>query len=670
MSATALQRGMSAAERLEDRLRVTADGTVIVRSGKVEYGQGIRTGFATIVARELCVPLGRVQVELGETDHCPWDMGTFGSLSTATEGMALRAAAAHARTLLKRRAAAHLHLDPGKLTLRDGQIMAADGRAVSFVELVGPYGPLSGAVPPYAPDEATYPPGSFAEVRRLEALDIVLGRPRFANDVRLPGLLHAQVVHGPVLHASLSSLDERMARTLPGIRAIVREREFVAVVAEREAQAAAAARVLLPTWDTPSAVAATTEIVLRRDAAVEVAFASAVRTLTAAYHVPHIAHAAICPSVAVADVRAEGAHLYVAAQRPFALRDDAASLLGLAPAAVHVHPQAMGGMFGRGSAHDAALEAARVSRAVGAPVLVQWSREDEFRLSPHRPTLDATVQAALDASGKIIAWRYRSRTNPHTYGTGDAGAPAGEFLAMTSGRNAVPPYHLGRAEVLLQITPGAVRTGALRSLAAAPNAFAIESFIDELAHASGQDTLAFRLRHTDDPRLAGVIAMVRERSDWGRHARQPGRGFGAACTVYHGTYVAMVVEVRALPGEAPHLERVWCAIDPGEVIWPDGARNQTEGAIQQAASWALLEQLAHQQGRVTTSTWHDYPIATFRDAPRTIEVVLVPGRAAPTGVGEPGAVPVAAALANALFDASGRRIRALPLFTRCAGAGA
>jgi CO/xanthine dehydrogenase Mo-binding subunit len=292
-------------------------------------------------------------------------------------------------------------------------------------------------------------------------------------------------------------------------------------------------------------------------------------------------------------------------------------------------------------------------------VLVQWTREEEFRLSPHRPTLDASLTATLDATGAMRGWRSRTQTNLHTYG-GNAMPP--QVLEMTSGRNAVPAYRIGDAEVLLEVVPAAVRTGAFRSLAAAPNVFAIESFIDELAHASGQDPIAFRLRHLDDTRLARVLETVRERSGWATRPRGRGRGLGVACAVYHGTYVAQVAEVVVAPNGEVRIEQVWCAVDPGRLVHPDGARNQIEGGIQQAASWTLLEELRIENGRVTTATWLDYPIATFHDAPRQIDVVFTAEPRAPsTGTGEPGSVPTAAAIANAVFDACGVRVRRLPL---------
>jgi CO/xanthine dehydrogenase Mo-binding subunit len=645
-------------ERLEQRIVIESDGTVTARSGKVEYGQGIRTGFAKIVAEELDVPFERVRVELGETDRVPWDMGTFGSMSTGVDGKILRAAAAYARNLLLQRASQNFGVPVSALKTQNGCVVAP-GRSVRYEELALRE-PLTGVVPA-AGDENFRPlVGADGTPLRLEALDIVTGRARYPADIRLPGMLRGHVLHAPAEGAELVSVDDRTARSFPGVVEIVRDGHFIGVVAERDEQALAAVNALEVRWRIPEAVPVKPiDIVLRRDDEVDRVLASASRHYKATYEAPHVAHASIGPSSAVADVRDDHADLYVAVQRPFGLREEVSELLGLALERVHIHPQMMSGMYGRGNMGDAAIDAVLLSRAMKRPVLVQWTRAEEFRFSPQRPTLDAKIHGALDDTGAIVAWRYDVRTNPHAYGSTSTFP---RLLEMTSGRNAIPPYRLGSAEVLLHVVPGAVRTGAFRSLAAALNVFAIESFIDELAHASGQDPIAFRLRLAEDPRLRRVLELVRERSPWEHRRHEARRGFGVACAIYHGTYVAQVAEIVVEAGGRARLEGIWCAVDAGRLVHPDGARNQIEGGIQQAASWTLLEELHHRDGEVITASWQDYPIATFHDAPRSIDVVFHSEKEIPsTGTGEPGSVPTAAAMANAVFDACGRRVRRLPL---------
>jgi CO/xanthine dehydrogenase Mo-binding subunit len=266
------------------------------------------------------------------------------------------------------------------------------------------------------------------------------------------------------------------------------------------------------------------------------------------------------------------------------------------------------------------------------------------------------VAAALHPAGRIVAWRYDEHTNVHT----GAGLDP-RIQPMTSGRNAIPHYRLGKARVTLHIEPTALRTASFRSLAAAENIFAIESFVDELAHAAKQDPLAFRLAHVDDPRLRRVIERAAALSGWGR---APGerRGLGIAGTIYHGTYIAEVAEVEVDGSGHVRLVRVWAAIDPGLTLNPDGVKNQTEGGIQQSASWTLYEEIRHRDGRVVNAGWDTYPIATFKDAPESIDVDVIgdPGEPS-TGVGEPGAVAISAAIGNGVFAATGVRVRQLPM---------
>jgi len=328
----------------------------------------------------------------------------------------------------------------------------------------------------------------------------------------------------------------------------------------------------------------------------------------------------------------------------------------------------MSGGFGRHGSSDAAIEAARLSKAVGRPVLVQWSRADELRGAPNRAQMDACIEAALDASGRIVAWRSEVWTNPYAYnGPVRHGWDPAQRDAMMAGRNAIPAYDLGATEVQLHVAPGKVRTGALRSLGASPNVFAIESFIDELAREVGVDPIEYRLRHTRDARLRRVLETVGDRSGWKVAQRGNGRGMGVACALYRATYVAEVAEVSVDAEGNVRLERVWCAVDAGHIVHPDGARSQVEEAVQMAASWTLIEELPARDGEVLAASWKDYPIARCTDAPRSIDVAFTGDDRTPSsGLGEPPVVPVAPAIANAVFDACGTRVRRLPIRLRAA----
>ena len=642
-------------ERLEQRIRVESDGSITALSGKIEFGQGIRTAFAQIVADELDVPIERVHVVLGDTDQVPFDFGTFGSHSVAQETPLLRKAAAFARHQLIERASAKLGLPVEQLETEAGIVVGGHKR-VAYAELLDSE-PLSGTIPTEValmPEKRRRYAGR--PIPHLEARDIVTGKATFIADVRLPGMARGVMVRPPTRGGKLRSLDDSAARAMPGVIAVVRQGDVVGVVAEREEQARAAAGAVVAEWHAIPVEGPTAEVPMRSDADVDARLRAASVRLAQTYVLPPIASAPIGPSAAVADVRGYGATMYVGTHRPFGVRDQIAKTLGLPEKKVRVLPQITSGTYGRNSSADAAVEAAILSKGSGRPVLLQWTREEEFAWSPSRPEAVLEISAGLDADGRIVAWRYDEHTNVHTAAGLDP-----QVLVVTSGRNAVPPYTGFPARVTLHIEPTRLRTANFRSLAASENVFAIESFMDELALLSGQDPLAFRLRHIEDDRFRVVVERVAERSGW--HER-PGarRGRGIACTEYHGTYVAQVAEVEVSLSGAVRLVKVWCVVDPGQTLNPEGVRNQIEGGIQQSASWTLKEELLHRDGRVMNTGWDTYPIATFRDAPESIEV-FVEGdeNAPPTGVGEPGAVPTAAAIANAVYAASGARLRSVPL---------
>jgi CO/xanthine dehydrogenase Mo-binding subunit len=642
-------------EKLERRIRIEKDGTVSAFSGKIDFGQGIRTAFAQLVADELDVPIEQVTVVLGDTAQVPFDFGTFGSHSVAQETPLLRKAAAYARQQLIARASERLGVPADKLDTEQGVVTDRGSRRVAYADLLDG-SPLAGTVPdgvPLLPASRRRYAGK--PLSRVEARDIVTGRATYVADVRLPGMLRGAIVRPPQRGAKIRSVDDSRVKDMPGVR-VVRSDDVIGVVAETEAQARTAAGSIIVDWQVIPVEGPTATVPMREDRDIDAKLAGAKTTVTRTYVLPPIANAPIGPSAAVADVRPDGATMYVGTHRPFGVREQVAKAVGLPEDKVRVIPQITSGTYGRNSHADAALEAAILSKAAGRPVLLQWTREEEFVWAPSRPEAVLEVSAGLGADGRIVAWRYDEHTNVHTAAGLDP-----QVLGGTSGRNAIPPYAGFAARVTLHIEPTRLRTANFRSLAASENVFAIESFMDELALAAETDPLAYRLAHVDDSRLRRVIERVVERSGW-KQKPEGAHGRGLACTIYHDTRVAQVAEVSVSGSGAVRLERFWCVVDPGETVNPDGVRNQIEGGIQQSASWTLLEELRHKDGRVQVTGWDQYPIATFRDAPSSIEV-LVEGdpHAEPTGVGEPGAVPVAAAIANAVYAACGARVRELPL---------
>lgn len=639
-------------EKLERRIRIERDGTVSAFSGKIDFGQGIRTAFAQLVADELDVPIERVNVVLGDTAQVPFDFGTFGSHSVAQETPLLRKAAAYARQQLIARASKRLGVPADKLETEQGTVTDRGSRRVAYADLLDG-APLAGPIPdrvPLLPESRRRYAGK--PLSRVEARDIVTGRATYVADVRLPGMLRGAIVRPPQRGAKVRSVDDARVRDMPGVR-VIRSGDVVGVVAETEALARSAAGAVVVDWEVAPVEGPSAEVPMREDKGVDAKLANAKTSLARTYVLPPIANAPIGPSAAVADVRPDGATMYVGTHRPFGVREQIATIVGLPEDRVRVIPQITSGTYGRNSHADAAIEAAILSKAAGRPVLLQWTREEEFAWAPSRPEAVLEVSAGLGGDGRIVAWRYEEHTNVHTAAGLDP-----QVLGVTSGRNAIPPYTGFPARVTLYIEPTRLRTANFRSLAAAENVFAIESFMDELALAAGQDPLAFRLAHIDDARLRKVVERVVDRSGW----KKSESGRGLACTTYHDTRIAQVAEVSVAESGAVRLERVWCVVDPGETVNPDGVRNQIEGGIQQSASWTLLEELRHRDGRVLATGWDQYPIATFREAPASIEV-LVEGdpNEEPTGVGEPGAVPVAAAIANAVYAACGARVRELPI---------
>lgn len=658
---------MSPAETplIERRIRLDPDGGVTAFSGKVDFGQGIRTALAQLVAEELDVPLEQVRMVMGETDLVPNVGGTWHSDSVHVEGAALRRAAAAARGQLLARAGKRLGVEPIALQTAAGSVRAeGSGATVSYADLVAD-SPLMG---PIADDVTLKAPEDMRVIgtspRRAEAGDLVSGRAIFVADVRIDGMLRGAILRPPVRGATLRSLDETAARGKPGVIAIVHDGNFVGVVAERREQAIAAVGALEADWEIPLSETPSREVNIRKEGDVDAALAGAAKRLEATYALPYISNAPIGPSAAVADVTADAATIYTASQTPFGTRGEIAKLLGLPEERVRVIPARSSGTYGRNAHDDAPEEAARLSRAVRRPVLLEWTREEEFAFGSNRPEAFIKVIAGLDAAGNVSAWRYRIHTNVHLpeqwitnveHQSASAGATEG----------ALPAYRIPAVEVDLHLEIAPIRTAAFRSLAGAENLFAVESVMDELAATAGEDPLAFRLRHLDDLRMRRLLELVAERSGWAHRPRGNGRGFGLACGSFagpSGTQIAQVASVAVDPRGRVRLERMWCAIDPGLVVNPDGVRNQVEGAIQQAASIALIEEVRHKNGRVVTTSWDTYPIATFLDAPAEIDVIAAgdPTRKS-TGVGEVGTVPVAAAIANAVFAACGARVRELPI---------
>jgi CO/xanthine dehydrogenase Mo-binding subunit len=673
-------------------LAFSPGGTVTIRPGKVEYGQGVWTALAQVAAEELDVALARVSVAPVSTGTSPDEGVTSGSLSIQHSGSALRQACAQARALLLEAAAAKLGTAAAQLAVEDGQILAA-GRptGLSYWSLATP-GLLdreAGDPVPVKPAERWSVAGRSAP--RLDLPDKVTGRPRFLHDLVLPGMVYGRVIRPPAVVAELLSTG---APDLPPDVVMVRDGSFLGVVAPTDAQAVRAARQVAKAarWHVTeslpderdlkgfllSAPAEEVPVESRRD---ECAAASAVTVRTAEYTRPFLAHASMAPSCAVARWDSGQVTAWSHSQGVFALRDALAAGLGLDPAQVTVHHAEGAGAYGHNGADDVTLDAVLLARAVpGRPVRVLWSREDEMSWAPLGSAMLARVSAGLDARGRIVTWRQDVWSNGFIGRPGRGGDPRLLALAhlaggrpmapapdgpptgaMGSTRNAVPGYDIPDLAVVrhrLRTMP--IRTSSLRSLGAFLNVFAIESFMDELAECTGADPVAFRLAHLTDPRAVRVIEEVAEFSGWAGRPVREGTGYGIGYARYKGLagYCAAVAEVEA--DDDVRVRRLWLAVDVGTVINPDGVINQVEGGAVQSTSWAIRERVTFDRARITSRSWDTYPVLRFTEVPGVAVRIVASGQPE-TGAGEIAQGPVAAAIGNALARAAGVRVRDLPL---------
>ncbi len=681
--------------RLDRWLRIDRDGTVTVFPGKVEIGQGILTALAQIVAEELDVALARIRIAPTDTSYSPDEGMTSGSQSITDGGVALRYASAEARDLLLQRAAARLGVSLEQLAVADGVVRARSSGSVTYWELTGDdllAREATAEIPPKPASSHTVI-GTPAPRRDIPAK--VSGAPVYVHDLELPGMLHGRIARPPSYQARLVSLDEKEVRALPGVTAVVRDGNFLGIVAEREEQAIRAlTRVKrLARWEETTALPEpdprfllkeTTEdevISEKQDAA---AAARAARGLEAEYTRPYIAHAALGPSCAVARCDQGRYTVWTHSQGVYPLRRDMAEVLGVEKERVVLIHMDGAGCYGHNGADDVALDAALLARAVpGRPVRVQWMREDEFQWEPYGPAMVVKLKAGLDGTGGIVDWTEDIWSNSHSTrpsGLGGVNLLAAWHLEKPfkpspprnpplpgggSHRNAIPIYDFPNQRVtnrLVKRMP--VRVSALRALGATANIFAIESFMDELAAAAGADPVEFRLRHLKDPRARAVIETAAAKAGWRKGEKgdgSRGRGIGFARYKNGACYLAVIVEVEMEREIA--VRRAWAAIDAGLVINPDGLANQTEGGIIQAASWALKEAVRYDRNRILTGNWDDYPILNFEEVPSVEVTILNQPEQPPLGAGEGQQGPTAAAIANAIHNAMGVRLRDMP-FTR------
>ena len=693
---------------LDDWLAIGPGGTVVVRSGKVDIGQRISTAVAMLVADELDVDPDRVETVRTETGLSPDEGITSGSYSMTQTGEAVRRAAATARQHLLDRAARALDVDPATLEVDDGTVQSrATNRQTDYWELAEgkPFGIDVDPDAPLKPRGALRHVGTAAAARGME--DIARGRPWFLQDMTRPGMLHARVVRPPHYHARIASVGEAVLDRLAseGVHA-VRDGSFLAVAHDDEYRAARAAERLaaavvwdngdgLPSGDIYDSLRANDRVSLPvvDGAPVEAPVPppaeppeGAAATLEARYERPYQMHASLGPSAAMAEF-AEGRLTIVShSQGIYFLRAALAETFDMAPDDIRIVHAPGAGCYGHNGADDAALDAAIVARALpGRPVLLKWTREEEHAWEPYGTCMSMDLRASLDADGGIAAWSHESfgdtfmmrpRSGPDRIGP--ARLLSTRFLAdplsppvmgpamgphVGIHRNLDPLYDLPDKRLVKHLVRGMpLRVSALRSLGAYANVFAIESFMDELAEAAGVDPVTFRLKHLSDPRGRAVIEAVAGYLHPSGAGMPEGRGRGIAFSRYKNiaAYAAVVMEVSVTDAAEIRLERCAVAADAGEIVDRAGLAAQLEGGVVQAASWTLHEAVAFDRGGITSRDWETYPILGFDNVPEFETILVDPGREPFLGAGEATSGPTAAAIANAVYAATGLRLRRIP----------
>jgi nicotinate dehydrogenase subunit B len=687
---------------LDSWVRINTDMTITLFTGKAELGQDLRTSIAMIGADELDVSLDRIRVVTADTDQSPDEGYTVSSMSLETSGNAVRYAAAEVRRIALLAAHEELGAPVERLTVTDGTIIdSATGRSVTYWDLFAGkpfHGPVMGGGQPKGP-EAYRIVGRPAA--RLDLLAKVTGGHCFVQDLDMPGMVHGRVVRPPHVDARLVSMDEEAVNRLPGIIQVVRDGSFLAVIAEREEQAVQAMAVLrnVSVWENHKTLPAQEDLfdrmlnqedqahLIKDGGIVPGAIPpietpeGAAHTLVATFCRPYHMHASLGPSAAVAQMIDGKLTVWTHSQGVYPLRAALAQVLGIGEDDIHaVHVEGPG-CYGHNGADDAALDAALLARALpGRPVSLKWSRTDENTWEPYGPATVVKMQASLSTDGDVIDWNhdvwgYAHGARPHGREGGMSNLLAAWHLAeplmrpqprplmIPHGcvhRNADPLYTFPRRRIVMHFLPdSALRVSSLRGLGSYANVFAIESFIDELAHASGADPIEFRLRYLADQRARDVIEAVVKKA--GRRPDGLGRGFAFARYKNRQSYVGVVVDLGVdRESGIIHLVRAVAAVDAGQIVNPDALSNQIEGVITQAASCTLKEQVSFDRTCITSIDWQSYLILRFPEAP-TIETVLVnrPGRPY-LGVGEGAGGPVPAAIANAVFNATGIRLRRIP----------
>jgi nicotinate dehydrogenase subunit B len=650
-------------------IHIDEDGGVTVFTGKVEMGQNIRTSLAQAVAEELHVPVSMIHLVMGDTDRTPFDMGTFGSRTTPTMAPQLRKAAAAAREVLIDLAAQQLNVEPATVKIVDARFVNHDKSKTLSLAEVAKGRKLVKVIPE---NIATTPPKDWTiagtSVTKVDARDFVTGKHQYTSDIKREGMLYGQIVRPATLNATLISVDTRAAEAMPGVK-VVHDGNFIGVVAGDQLTATRAANAVAVDWKSPGQPSnAELFDVLRKPASerrgggevggggsrpqgsIADGLTAADKKLEQTYTVAYIAHAPLEPRAAVAEWKEDKLTVWTGTQRPFGVRSELVEAFHLSEDKVRVIVPDTGSGYGGKHTGECAVEAARLARAAGRPVKLVWTREEEFTWAYFRPAGVIDIKSGVKTDGTITAWEF------HNYNSGASGIQI--------------KYDIPNNDIQFHPANSPLRQGSYRGLAATANHFARETHIDELALAVNMDPLAFRLKNIKDERMRNVLAAAAKAFAWGQTKPGTGRGFGISCGFEKNGYLATCAEVAI---EKPsgkdadknsskvRIVRVVEAFDCGAVVNPVHLKNQIEGSIAQAIGGALFESIQFENGKILNPKFSSYRVPRFIDMP-VIEVVLVDRKDIPSaGAGETPIVGLAPAVGNAIFQATGLRLRSLPL---------
>lgn len=643
-------------------LRIGADGRVTCFTGKIEMGQGIITSLVQMLADEIDVKFESVDMVMGDTSLCPWDMGTFGSMTTRFFGPPLRAAGAEARAVLIELAAKHLKIPADRLAAKDGVIFDKNQKAkqVTYAQLAE--GKTIARVVKQKPSLKT--PSEFKVIGksflRRDALEKVTGKAEFAGDIRLPDMLYAKILRPPAHGAKLTSVDTSDAEKIEGVR-LIRDGELIAVLHKNPDEAEKALGKIKARFDVPEAKVNDESIfehllnqtprknVVDSGGDIKEGERLSDVVVEETYLNSYVAHAPMETHAAVAKVEANKATVWASTQTPFPLKDRLVRALGFSSENVRVITPFVGGGFGGKSQSSQGIEAARLAKLTGKPVQVAWSRAEEFFYDTFRPAAVVKVKSGITESGKITLWNYKvyfagSRGSQHFYDI-----PNHSTIALGEWRGGGPSVH-------------PFGTGPWRAPANNTNTFARESQIDIMASKAGIDPVEFRLNNLKDERMRRVLKAAAEKFGWTPSKTPSSRGFGVACGIDSGTYVAHIAEVEVdKQTGSVQVKRVVCAQDMGIVVNPEGAILQIEGCIMMGLGYALTEEIRFKGGKILDSDFSTYELPRFSWLPK-IETVLINEKdISPQGGGEPPIICVGAVIANAIYDAVGVRLFQLPM---------